>query len=129
MALFIKQVDPQQDPILTREQAQVIYHEYEKGLDETQQFTTNGTPFPYSTQVKEEIRRLEQEINTIMIGEQPKTQKELEKLLSSELLDVSVVVNDARRYADGTPEDEPTYEVWKSYFVVQSLYDCQTENS
>lgn len=118
MPLFVKQIETITLHTLTKEQAMSIYYEFEKGLDFTQQFVTNGTEIVYSEEVWNEIKRLENEINTIMsdIENQPSTQDELISMLSSELLDLSIVVNDARRYADGTPDDAPSYEEWKETF-------------
>jgi len=50
--------------------------------------------------VEIEMRRLETEINHIMTTEDIASQEELSDKVSSDILDVAVVVNDVRRYAD-----------------------------
>lgn len=60
-----------------------------------------------------ELNRIINEIDTIMYSEdQPTTQNELENRLSSEYLDIHIVVNDYRVWSDGNPDNEPVYEDW-----------------
>ena len=122
MTLFLKKTITPMKPPVTSTQAQEIYLLMREGKSHTDLFK-QGIFFEYSQVVSNEIQRLETEINVIMsdIENQPATQEELVALVSSEMLDVAVVVNDVRRYADWTPDDDPTWEVYSASFSIDEL--------
>ena len=101
MALFIKKETKPACDKFNAVLAKEIYSGLESGKSETDLFK-EGVCFCCTDKAIVEMKRLESEINVIMsdIANQPATQNDLVALLSSELLDVAVVVNDVRRYAD-----------------------------
>lgn len=146
MTLFIKSTDIISVPELTAEDAQSIYSSFESGKSHTDLFK-EWTPFEHSNSVSNEIKRLEQEVNLIMSGRKVKTpavygeedengerelisdvvyenaesQEDVVVLISSELLDETVLVNDCRRYADWDPDNDPDFTTRKESFSLDLI--------
>ena len=103
MALFEKTIATTEYPELTFTMAQAIYAEFKLHKDCTTQFTENGTYIYHSTLVWNEIKKLEKEIISYVISDEyPHSKEELIALLSSDLLDITIIVDDCILY-------NPTY--------------------
>ena len=142
MTLFVTTTDPVTKEILSPENAQLIYESMKAWKSHTDLFK-EWVSFDDSKKVSDDMERLEREINVIMnwnkektqaiysepdeMGdrtlitpstyEDPATQKDLVALVSSELLDVAVLVDDVRIYSDGNPDQDPDFTTRKESFT------------
>jgi len=118
MALFIRKTETKELPELNAETAESIYNLLAAGKSETQIFIENGIDFEYTKQVWQEIKLIEKQVNTIMgTIPQPADQSALVSQVTAVLLDKAIVVDDIRKWADGTPDDEPAYDTWKATYT------------
>lgn len=109
---------------LTADKAKIINQYFIDWLDETQMFNRHNISDLHSTTVKSIFEKIESDTRRIMsdLKNQPATQELLVEQVSTLnpncLLDVTEVVNNVRRYNDGTPYDEPEYSVRAETFKV-----------
>jgi len=140
MTLFNKTITQNTVPGLTSTQAMVVY-EGLKTKDANTLFLEDNIPTGHSEAVVKEMRRLETEMVSKMNGsfllnaEQSHyddegnkvvdkeaeyfvvtTEAALKNSLSSDLLDVAVVVVDVRIWSDGNPDATPSWTVYKNSF-------------
>jgi len=72
--------------------------------------------------VEKEYKRIDTEVNSIMWGkDSPNDEEALIALISSKLLDVSVIVPDVRIYSDGNSDKDPDFETWKATFKEKEM--------
>lgn len=118
MALFKRTVAAAAETTVTAEEAIAIYNYLKDGLSETEIFTQKGFDLKKTKIVLDEAKRLEKEVNIIMNQEeQPETEEALITLVSSDILDVSVIIPDIRAWSDGNPDDAPDWATYKASFT------------
>ena len=142
MSLFIKKTEPNTLPALGEVQAMEIY-EALKTKDPNRLFLEDNIPTEYSMQVLKEISKLEGEMVSKMNGtfvtlvgspavpdEEGEfttsavpptyfivsTEANLVSSMDSSILTVATVVEDVRIWSDGSPSEEPSWEVYKNSF-------------
>ena len=142
MTLFIKKKPVKEELVVSASEAQKIYGYFKSGLDETQIFLKYGLPITISAFVKAEIKSLESQIiskmkgSYLLTGEEshfdeetgekvvdveavyfkPTTEVALKNSISSDLLDVDLLVTDVRVWSDGKPDESPTWVDYKNSF-------------
>ena len=105
--LFKKQPKINKTPELTRELATKIYNLFLAGKDETRMFIEDGINTKLSYKVLQECKKLESQVYSKISKDMTKTA--LKKLIVSEMLDTSIVIDDVIRWSDGNPDAAPTY--------------------
>ena len=114
---------------LTAEKAQIIYNNYWPWHNATyimkEFFPTDPYFYKCFDLVMVEMKKLENDITVIMsdVENQPETEAGLVALISSELLDMSVIVADVIKYSNGNPDQVPplTYDEYKVTFTNNDL--------
>ena len=121
MTLFIYNPNTSDIGDVTNEDATNIYNLLkQKGKDQTNVFVENGYKLKHVIQVYEEAKRIESEVNTIMVGDpQPETQEALVGQISSTMLTVATVVDDIRKFSDGNPDEAPVWATYKASFSTE----------
>jgi len=116
--LFNKIKPSEPIPPITQEQAQEVYEFLKQRWNESEAFSkTSKYPFQYFVQVMEEVKRLETLGDTAMNSEtKPQSKQELIEMLSSDLIDVEVFVNDYIDYVL-TYEENTSWEDFVSQFT------------
>ena len=129
------------ESVLNKTDAMKIYQLFLDGKNHTQMFVEDRISFNHSEQVKTEMIRLENEMVSKMNGvfllteatykidkdenrvidkaaEYFKLSSEtiLKNSISSDLLTVSTVVTDIRKWSDGSPDDAPKWATYKTSF-------------
>lgn len=124
-------------PNITPVIAQQIYTYFSQGLTISDCFKKHGVPFRYSKRVKKEVERLESEVDAKMRGAYvvtPEvtngqgeitqeavyfavtTKASLTNSLSSNLLDISIWLNDYIKYDSGNFKEDRTWVQFKALY-------------
>lgn len=94
-----KIIEQQPIPPITKEIGSAIHEYFRQGISVTDTFKANGFYMEHCVEVKNEIERIEQELDSIMNSDnKPKSESELKSLVSSKIVDSNVVVNDYMDY-------------------------------
>lgn len=143
MKIF-KEKTKQTTPVtITGIEAADIYDKFSQGINETAMFKKFGIDFQKSNIVKTEIENIENEIEKLISGNYiieagkpeerdeegkiikeavlptyfvPTTKTKLKNRLKSDILDVSIVLNDVIKWSTGNPDDNPTWESFKNSY-------------
>ncbi len=115
--LFKRDLSNEAGPELTPQRAQEIYALFSAGKSQKDMFRENNVSYTESTAVYSELRKLESDAATIMAGKTPPTKRaDLEKLLTSDLLDINAVVTDIIKWCDGKPETSKSFSDYTDQF-------------
>ena len=121
MPLFQTQIINSTIPDLTSEQAQIIYTNFKNGKNFTNQFIEDSIPIEHSKQVWDEITELESIImNYVYNDEETHSESEVLALLSSDILNINILLNDCIIY-------NPTYQEGMTFD--EFVNTCQAQNN
>ena len=121
MPLFQTQIINSTIPDLTSEQAQIIYTNFKNNKNYTTQFIEHNVPIEHSKQVWTEITRLETIImNYVYNDEETHSESEVLALLSSDILNINILLNDCIIY-------NPTYQEGMTFD--EFVNTCQAQNN
>ena len=115
MSLFKKDTGTKETSELTPKEAQTIYGYFRDGMDHTQMFKSKGIPFSRSEAVWDEIKRLENEANSLAMEGKLSSEKDLVAGLKSSLLNVELLVEDVIKY-NPTYDEDRTFDEWLKGF-------------